>query len=158
MSVYVITDRAAGVCKIGFSKTPLRRLAMLRTSSAADLDLEAVIPGDRNCEADLHAEHSANLVRREWYKISPAIEQLIAAFPRGFANRRSLRTTDLARLAGISMAYASQIIGGKRKPPRPLAIHILRTTGWRHSVLDGLTDEQIDMLEQIEPYQPKQAA
>lgn len=158
MTVYVITDRASGICKIGFSKTPLKRLAMLRTSSAADLELEAVIPGDRNCEADLHAEHSTNLVRREWFKISPAIERLIAAFPRGAANRRVLRTTDLAASAGISMAYASQIIGGKRKPPRSLAIHILRTTGWRHAVLDGLTDEQIDLLEQIEPYQPKQAA
>ncbi len=64
----------------------------------------------------------------------------------------------MAEAARISLPYASQIIGGKRKPPRPLAIHILRTTGWRHAVLDGLTDEQIELLEQIEPYQPKQAA
>lgn len=69
-------------------------------------------------------------------------------------------TSDLASKAGISLSYASEIISGKRgrKPTRPLAIHILRTTGWRHSVLDGLTDAQIDILEQIEPWQPKEAA
>ncbi|MFN3424868.1 MAG: hypothetical protein ACK40C_09215 [Novosphingobium meiothermophilum] len=69
-------------------------------------------------------------------------------------------TSDLASKAGISLSYASEIISGKRgrKPPRSLAIHILRTTGWKHSVLDGLTDEQIDMLEQIDPWQPKEAA
>lgn len=70
----------------------------------------------------------------------------------------NLTPTGMADATGISLPYASQIMGGKRAPSRPLAIHILRTTGWRHSVLDGLTDEQIDMLEQIEPYQPKQAA
>ncbi|NML93777.1 hypothetical protein [Novosphingobium olei] len=60
--------------------------------------------------------------------------------------------TGIAAAAGISLPYASQIMSGARNPRRSLAIHILRTTGWRHSVLDGLTDEQIDTLEQIEPW------
>lgn len=68
------------------------------------------------------------------------------------------RTTDLANGAGISKSYASEILSGERKPSRPLAIHILRTTGWRHELLSDLSDEQITMLEQIEPWSPKQAA
>lgn len=68
------------------------------------------------------------------------------------------RTTDLATGAGISKSYASEILSGERKPSRALAIHIMRKTGWRHSLIADLSDEQIGMLEQIEPYRPKQAA
>lgn len=60
---------------------------------------------------------------------------------------------ELARAAGISRSYACEIVGNTRNPSRALAIHILRTTGWRHDVLAGLSDEQIDMLEAIEPWE-----
>ena len=58
---------------------------------------------------------------------------------------------ELANKAGISKSYASEIVNG-RKPNRPLAIHIYRTTGWRHPVLDGLTEDVIATLEKIEPW------
>jgi len=61
----------------------------------------------------------------------------------------------LREAAGISQSYASMILSGNRIPPRPLAIHILRKTGWRHSVLGGLTEQQIDLLEQVEPWTPR---
>lgn len=67
------------------------------------------------------------------------------------------KTADLADKAGISLSYASEIVNDKRDPSRPLAIHIMRRTGWRHKVLDGLTEEHIAMLETIEPWAPKQA-
>jgi len=50
------------------------------------------------------------------------------------------------------------ILNGKRDPSRPLAIHIFRRTGWKHDVIADLTDEQIDLLETIEQYQPSAAA
>ena len=56
--------------------------------------------------------------------------------------------------AGISPSYAHMILSGERRPSRPLAIHILRRTGWRHPILEGLTDEQIAMLETVEPWVP----
>ncbi|OGT55504.1 MAG: hypothetical protein A3E01_09355 [Gammaproteobacteria bacterium RIFCSPHIGHO2_12_FULL_63_22] len=68
------------------------------------------------------------------------------------------RPTDLALLAGISISYASEILGGTRKPSRPLAIHIFQKTGWRHDSITDLTDEQIDLLSQIEPYPSSEAA
>lgn len=68
------------------------------------------------------------------------------------------KTSELARDAGISPSYASEVLSGQRTPSRPLAIHILRKTGWRHSMLDGLTDAQIATLEQIEPWQRAVAA
>ncbi len=58
----------------------------------------------------------------------------------------------LREATGISQSYASMILNGVREPSRPLAIHILRRTGWRHPLLDGLTDDQIATLEAIEPW------
>lgn len=65
-------------------------------------------------------------------------------------------TMELAGKAGISKSYASEILSG-REPRRPLAIHIMRTTGWRHPVIAGLSDEQISVLESIEPWTPRAA-
>lgn len=55
-------------------------------------------------------------------------------------------------VAGISQPYASLILKGERKPARPLAIHIFRRTGWKHESIADLTEEQIEFLEQLEPY------
>lgn len=63
------------------------------------------------------------------------------------------RVKDLVATVGISKSYASDILAGKQPPSRPLSIHILRKTGWRHPILAGLTDEQIATLETIEPWQ-----
>ena len=63
--------------------------------------------------------------------------------------------SELRAAAGISQSYASMILSGQRAPGRPLAIHIFRKTGWRHDLLAGLSDEQIGVIEQIEPWTPK---
>lgn len=64
------------------------------------------------------------------------------------------RTSELAKAAGISKSYASEILTGSREPSRPLAIHMMRATGWRHPVIAGLTDEQIAVFEAVEPWKP----
>jgi hypothetical protein len=61
-------------------------------------------------------------------------------------------------MASISKSYASEILNGERRPSRPLAIHIFRKTGWRHDTIAELADEEIAMLERIEPFQPREAA
>jgi hypothetical protein len=66
-----------------------------------------------------------------------------------------IKTSELATAAGISKSYASEILNDIRRPSRPLAIHIFRRTGWRHSVIADLTGEQIAMLETIEPWTPR---
>lgn len=87
MSVYVITDRAAGLCKIGYSQTPLRRLSTLRCASASDLRLEGVIPAARQGERDLHRRFRHLRRAREWFALDVEVEALIAAFPNGKAPR-----------------------------------------------------------------------
>jgi transcriptional regulator with XRE-family HTH domain len=62
-------------------------------------------------------------------------------------------TQELADKADISKGYASDILNGNRPTlGRPLAIHIYRTTGWKHPSIIELTEQQIDMLEEIEPW------
>jgi len=63
-------------------------------------------------------------------------------------------TGQLADKAGISVSYASEIVNERRKPSRSLAIHIFRKTGWRHASIADLSDEQIAMLEAMEPWAP----
>jgi len=59
---------------------------------------------------------------------------------------------ELRDATGISQSYASMIASGVRPPSRPLAIHIFRRTGWKPEIIAELTDEQISMLEQVEPW------
>jgi hypothetical protein len=61
--------------------------------------------------------------------------------------------TALATKAAISKSYACEILGA-RSPSRSLAIHIFRTTGWRHGSIADLTAEQMNVLESIEPWVP----
>lgn len=68
-------------------------------------------------------------------------------------------TQELADRAGISKSYASEILGGKRPTlGRPIAIYIYRKTGWRHESIADLTDEQMSVFEQVDPWAPRQAA
>lgn len=67
----------------------------------------------------------------------------------------TIQPTALAKVVCISVPYASQILSGERQPSRPLAIHIFRKTGWRHPLIADLTDDQIDVLERIEPWVPR---
>ncbi|HUD92311.1 helix-turn-helix transcriptional regulator [Sphingobium sp.] len=69
-----------------------------------------------------------------------------------------MKPTALAKEAGVSVSYASQILTGERSPSRPLAIHIFRKTGWRHPLLDGLSEEQMAVLESIEPWAPRKVS
>lgn len=157
MSVYYIHAPAVGCVKIGFSTNVRARFGKIQADSPVDLVLLATEDGGVEIESLRHRQFARHHVRGEWYRYADDLIAHIKSFAPYIPQKRVSLNKKLVG-AGLSQSYASQIIGGKRKPPRSLAIHILRTTGWRHAVLDGLTDEQIELLEQIEPYQPKQAA
>lgn len=68
----------------------------------------------------------------------------------------------LEAVPGISPSYANKILidagEHRRIPPRPLAILIFRKTGWRHDSIADLTEDQMQMFEQVEPWTPKAQA
>jgi hypothetical protein len=45
----------------------------------------------------------------------------------------------------------------KRVPPRSLAILIFRKTGWLHESIADLTEDQMRVFEQVDPWTPKTA-
>ena len=69
------------------------------------------------------------------------------------ASMEKPKVSDLAAKAGISRPYACEILGD-RIPARPLAIHIFRTTGWRHESIADLSDEHMAVFEQVDPWVP----
>jgi transcriptional regulator with XRE-family HTH domain len=68
---------------------------------------------------------------------------------------RTPGTMELAEKAGISKSYASEIVNGKRPPSRSLAIHIFRATEWRHDSIADLTENQMAVLEAVDPWSPR---
>jgi hypothetical protein len=63
----------------------------------------------------------------------------------------------LVEAAGISISYANKILlegEHRRVPPRPLAIHIFRATGWRHPSIADLPEEDMAAFEKHEPWTP----
>lgn len=78
MSVYFVTCRELGMVKIGHARSVKKRLSILQTSSPLPLTLERVIEGDREREHELHRRFAGDRVRGEWFRLTRAIEQLIA--------------------------------------------------------------------------------
>jgi hypothetical protein len=70
--------------------------------------------------------------------------------------------TELIEATGISQPYASMILMDqgehRRVPARSLAILIFRKTGWKHPSIADLTEEQMRVFEEVDPWSPKQAA
>lgn len=60
-----------------------------------------------------------------------------------------LKPTTLARAAGISVPYASQILSGSRTPPLKMAARIYRLTGHRFGPLSAATKEEAETLTRL---------
>lgn len=65
--IYLIVDRKNRVCKIGYSKNPLKRLGQLQTGNPEPLMLVSTIDGDINTEKELHKRFGAFRVNGEWF-------------------------------------------------------------------------------------------
>lgn len=133
MSVYIITAEGLDVAKIGFSLDPRARLTGHQISSPVALEIAAIIPGDMAAEKALHRRFSKDRVRGEWFTVSSALRELIAAFryepvklSSGRASRYPVELID--HLGGTSAV--ARLIGA-----RPSTVHSWRTSGnipsWR---------------------------
>lgn len=69
---------------------------------------------------------------------------------------------ELTEAAGISVSYANKILMDKgehsRTPPRSLAILIYRKTGWQHPCIVDLTEDQMRVFEEVDPWAPANRA
>lgn len=79
MTVYFVTARELGLVKIGCTRHTDYRIGGLKTSSPADLKVEALLPGYYDREKELHEQFAEHRVRGEWFKITDEIEAIISS-------------------------------------------------------------------------------
>ncbi len=113
--VYFIKDTGTRSIKIGFSKTPEKRLADLQTANANKLMILGTIPGTPKDETLLHDRFSEHRLEGEWFKGDEIIEvvmEMISASIQGdnMSETDKEQTADNSELQGIS-----QITGLKMK-------------------------------------------
>lgn len=76
-SVYFVSIGNPETVKIGYSANFRHRLRSLRTASPVEPDVLLTIAGTRQAEADLHRRFHADHIKREWFRLSPAIRAFI---------------------------------------------------------------------------------
>lgn len=71
---------------------------------------------------------------------------------------------EISEAVGISRSYAAMILNESddpnksRTPPRSLAILIYRKMEWLHPSIADLTEDQMRVFEEVDPWTPRQAA
>jgi hypothetical protein len=75
--IYFIVNYQARKVKIGYSTNPQRRLKELLTANDGKLELAKVVPGTIKDERKYHQVFCHSKVRREWFKLTPEIEEFI---------------------------------------------------------------------------------
>lgn len=75
--IYFIVDYDKKEVKIGYSKHPQQRLKEIKTSNPGKLILAKVIPGTRMDERKYHKVFCHSKLRREWFTLSPDIEEFL---------------------------------------------------------------------------------
>jgi hypothetical protein len=77
MSVYFITCRERGICKIGYAQNAKARRSSLQTASPTRLVLEATLPGSRELERKFHERFAEQRLSGEWFRITDELDALI---------------------------------------------------------------------------------
>lgn len=77
--VYFIATRDRSMVKIGFSRSPQKRLRELAAASPVLLDLLATAPGRECDERALHERFLSLHVRGEWFNASPELMNVVCA-------------------------------------------------------------------------------
>lgn len=75
--IYFIVDYDKKEVKVGYSKHPEQRLKELKTSNSGNLILAKIVPGTRIDEKKFHKVFCHSKIRREWFKLTPEIEEFI---------------------------------------------------------------------------------
>jgi hypothetical protein len=77
MSVYFITCREQGICKIGKAKNPKARRSSLQTAFPTRLVLEGTLPGGVALERKLHQRFAKFRLSGEWFRLNDKLEEAI---------------------------------------------------------------------------------
>ena len=76
--IYFIVDYTNYKAKIGYSKFPQQRLKQLSTGYPGKLELAKLIPGTVKDERKYHQVFCNSKICREWFTLTPEIEEFIS--------------------------------------------------------------------------------
>lgn len=155
MTVYYIHAPALRMVKIGFTDQPRFRLSKMQSDTPVPIVLLAMEEGDRELEAVRHSQFASLRRHGEWFAHEGDLAEHIAALGPVPELPRKVSLNKALIALGLSPSHASMILSGKREITWGLAVALFRATGWKHPKIQPLTDEQIAMLEQIEPWSPR---
>lgn len=89
--VYFLRPRGSnGPVKIGCSKAPKSRVAVLEANLPWRLEIAASLPGSYDLERRFHARFLDQHTRREWFDWSPELEETIEAVRTGVFDTSAL--------------------------------------------------------------------
>lgn len=77
--IYFVRCQSTGRVKIGFSDQPWLRFVKIQADCPTELAVAAIIEGDLNVEADLHAAYAKYNVRGEWFAEVGDLRDFIAS-------------------------------------------------------------------------------
>lgn len=75
--VYFIVNYQDRKVKIGYSTNPEQRLKQLLTGNDGKLELAKVVPGTVKDERKYQRVFCHSKIRREWFELTPEIEEFI---------------------------------------------------------------------------------
>lgn len=75
--IYFMTARDIGRVKIGYSRDPARRKAIIQTNCPARIEIEATVEGERDLETEFHRAFRVWRRHGEWFELCPVIEMAI---------------------------------------------------------------------------------
>jgi hypothetical protein len=154
VSVYYVRAPDLGLVKIGFAEKPKARFSKIQSDSPTRLVLAAVEAGNEVIEQARHVQFAEYRQRGEWFRHEGRLAEHISALGPILPREKSLNAKIVA--LGISKAHASQIVNGKHSPSLSLAVAIWRATGWKCQRIAHATDEQLAVIEEIDPWTPKE--
>lgn len=96
---HVYFVEGAGLVKIGYAAWPIERFFNMLTCCPVPLSLLASMPGGPTIENDLHHRFADDRAHDEWFRRSPAMDEVIAAAPHRYGPEYQNRLASLARKA-----------------------------------------------------------
>lgn len=143
MSVYFVLCTETSAVKIGYADDPFRRFSKIQSDAPGDLELLAIEGGDKDREAELHAQFAEFRKRGEWFQYSAAIREHVESLPaigvRNFRKKlggrlgewlygHNLNIRDFAKDVGCCWSSISNFCRGERIPSYDLMRRIYVAT------------------------------
>lgn len=116
-SVYIIGSRAAGYVKVGYTQTQRQRITEIAGYLPFEIETFAIMRGcPMRLERALHRHLKDSRARGEWFRLTPAVEEIIGAAQSG--RLQALVTEWLAKAKPMERLDIAELLRPKSRLAR----------------------------------------